>query len=141
MLHLTLCADALAYETGVDQKRIDPERLTFTAPFSAKRRGVETRLIMSATTAKSDTTLITNIARAHAWLNRIKTGDTIRDIASYEYTSAKRVQETLEYAFLAPDIVRDVLAGNQPLGLTSTWIATHKIPACWSDQRALFATL
>ncbi len=42
---------------------------------------------------------------------------------------------------LAPDIVRDILAGKQPLGLTSTWVATHTLPVDWADQRALIATL
>lgn len=44
-------------------------------------------------------------------------------------------------AFLAPDIIRDVLDGKQPLGFTSHWAKTHSIPSNWVDQRKLLKTL
>ena len=50
-------------------------------------------------------------------------------------------RDRLPLAFLAPDITRDILAGKQPIGLTSTWIMTHRLPISWDDQRALIATL
>ena len=71
----------------------------------------------------------------------MKTGESFEEIATSEHTSKRRVQQTLEYAFLAPDIVRDILVGKQPLGLTSTWVATHTLPTDWAEQRALIATL
>lgn len=47
----------------------------------------------------------------------------------------------IDLAFLAPDIVRDVIDGKQPLGFTSEWCKTHVLPSDWGDQRALIATL
>lgn len=47
----------------------------------------------------------------------------------------------IELAFLAPDIIRDVLDGKQPLGFTSHWAKTHSIPSNWVDQRKLLKTL
>ncbi len=69
--------------------------------------------------------MIANIARSHQWLDRIKNGEALDQIAGGENTTRQRVQQTLNFAFLAPDIVRDIVAGKQPIGLTSTWIAMH----------------
>lgn len=44
-------------------------------------------------------------------------------------------------AFLAPDLLRQVMEGKQPLGLTSDWAMRCRIPSDWTEQRALFATL
>jgi site-specific DNA recombinase len=52
-----------------------------------------------------------------------------------------RVQQAICYAFLAPDIIRQVLQGRQPLGLTSKWIFRHALPMDWAEQRALIARL
>ena len=47
----------------------------------------------------------------------------------------------IDLAFLAPDIVRDVLEGSNPIGLTSDWLLRHDPPGRWTEQRALVATL
>ncbi len=47
----------------------------------------------------------------------------------------------IDLAFLAPDIIRDVLEGRQPLGFTSDWCLRHCLPSDWADQRRLLATL
>lgn len=47
----------------------------------------------------------------------------------------------IDLAFLAPDIIRDVLDGKQPVGFTSEWLLRHDLPSDWQDQRALIATL
>jgi hypothetical protein len=35
----------------------------------------------------------------------------------------------IDLAFLAPDIVRDVLHGKQPMGFTSDWCKTRDLPS------------
>jgi site-specific DNA recombinase len=138
---LSLDACALATTLKVEKSSINLDQLTFDVPFTQKRRGVETRLVWPGPATQVDEALVGNIARAHTWLVRVQDGESPDAIASSENTSNRRVQQTLEYAFLAPDIVRDILAGKQPLGLTSTWVATHTLPVDWADQRALIATL
>ena len=115
--------------------------MCFDVPFTQKRSGVETRLVLASASPQKDQTLIANIARALDWQDRVKRGETLDDIAHAHQTNKKRGQQMLEYAFLAPDIVRDILAGTQPSGLTSTWVTTHAIPSDWSKQRALISTL
>jgi hypothetical protein len=132
---------AVACSLGIESDLFEPFDTTFDAPFTLKRRGVEIRFAMDAPSAKQDEALIANVARAYAWLEQIKAGTTIVEIADAEGTARRRVQQVLEFAFLAPDITRDILAGTQPIGLTSTWIMTHRLPLSWDEQRALIATL
>ena len=66
---------------------------------------------------------------------------TYADIAAEDGVPAYRVQQAICYAFLAPDIVRQVLQGRQPVGLTSKYIFRHSLPIDWAEQRALIATL
>lgn len=47
----------------------------------------------------------------------------------------------LDLAFLAPDIMRDVLDGRQPLGFTSDLCLRHEVPSDWQAQCDLIATL
>lgn len=65
-----------------------------------------------------DRTLLRNFAKAHAWFERIKAGETFAEIAAAGGTSKCRIQQMISLAFLAPDIVRDVIEGRQPAGFT-----------------------
>ena len=100
-----------------------------------------TKLIFADQPTGQDPKLIVNIAKAHAWFEQIKTGQTFDQVAKSEQTSKRRIQQMIELAFLAPDIIRDVLDGKQPLGFTSHWAKTHSIPSNWVDQRKLLKTL
>ncbi|EIE52700.1 hypothetical protein C357_02344, partial [Citreicella sp. 357] len=88
-----------------------------------------------------DETLIQNIAKAHLWFEQIKAGRTLSEIAKAEGTTNGRIYQLIDLAFLAPDIIRDVLDGKHPPGFTSDWCVRHTLPGDWQDQRALIATL
>lgn len=126
---------------NVAEDRIDPDQLSVTTPFTMRRRGVETRLVLGNDALPPDQKLITNIAAALGWLDRIKAGKTYAEIAAEDGVPKSRVQQAICYAFLAPDIVRQVLQGRQPIGLTSMWIFRHPLPLDWAEQRALIARL
>ncbi|MBT8418862.1 MAG: recombinase family protein [Silicimonas sp.] len=140
-LRLKLDPALLAVRLGVDPSGVDDSALPSSHPFQLRKRGVETKLILDDTPPEKDETLIRNIARAHAWFERIKGGQTFAEIAAMEDTSKRRIQQMIELAFLAPDIVRDVLDGRQPLGFTSDWCLRHALPSDWAEQRAIIATL
>ena len=82
-----------------------------------------------------------NIARANDWLDQMKAGRTYAEIAQSAGTSKRRVQQMIDLAFLAPDIVRSIKEGRQPIGLTSDWLLRHDLPSDWDRQRAIVATL
>ena len=140
---LSICLDqkktATFFERDSDDQIKDP--LTFKAPFQIRKRGVETKLIFADAPGARDETLIKNIAKANHWFEQIKSGKTFSQIAANDQVSKRRIQQMIELAFLAPDIIRDVLEGTQPIGFTSDWYLRHAIPVSWTEQRALIATL
>jgi len=59
----------------------------------------------------------------------------------FNQTSKRHIQQMINLAFLAPDIVRDVLEGTQPFGFTSDWCKHHSLPVSWTEQPTLIAAL
>ncbi|MGL4237833.1 hypothetical protein [Tabrizicola sp.] len=101
----------------------------------------QTELILGNVPQPLDRTLIANIATAASRLDRIKAGKTYAEIAKEDGIPKYRVQQAICYAVLAPDIVRPILQGRQPIGLTSKWIFHHPLPMDWAEQRAVIASL
>ncbi|MEL7202849.1 MAG: recombinase family protein [Pseudomonadota bacterium] len=140
-LTLQLSPNALAVTAQCEPGVINEGSLTRTCPFQLRKRGVETRIILAEAPAEIDETLIRNITRAHNWFEVIKSGKTFSEIAVAEGTHKSRVQQMIGLAFLAPDIIRDVLEGKQPVGFTSDWCKSNTLPSDWAEQRELLATL
>lgn len=119
----------------------DPDDLTLSLPFTERRRGVEMKLVIGNDAAEVDEKLLANIIRANHWYQRLKEGQNFDAIAAEAGTSKRRVQQVIDLAFLAPDIVRDVTNGAQPMGLTSDRCLRHDLPSDWQAQRQRIATL
>ena len=78
------------------------------------------------------------IARAHVWFEQIKSGQrkSIEEIARAEKVNAGNVTRTLPLAFLAPSIVEAILAGAQPVELTTKRLQRLvPLPYDWAEQR------
>jgi hypothetical protein len=138
---IALCPTSLAHSLEVDLDRITTNALSITAPFQTRKRGVETKIILNGVARPIDEILLGNIASAHAWYGMLKAGKTFAEISKATGTSKRRIQQMLDLAFLAPDIIRDVIEGHQPVGFTSDWCLRHDLPADWQAQRDLIATL
>ena len=102
---------------------------------------IETKLVLGNPTKSVDRTLLRNIANALSWLDRIKAGKTYEEIATENAIPTDRVRKAIRYAFLAPDIVRAIVEGRQPVGLTSSYLLHHPLPDDWEKQRVLVKTL
>ena len=137
LLDRNTCAACLSM--GPD--RIREDALRIHAPFRLRRRGVETKLVLGNPTKSVDRTLLRNIRNALSWLDRIKAGKTYEQIATEDAIPTDRVRKAIRYAFLAPDIVRAIVEGRQPVGLTSSYLLHYPLPDDWEKQRALIATL
>ena len=140
---LELERDTLAEDASCVSERdtLAEDALPYSFPFQLRKRGVETKLIFADSPTGVDEKLVRNIAKAHHWFGLIKAGKTFAEIADAEARSKRRVQQMIDLAFLASDIVRDVLAGRQPLGFTSDWCLRHTLPSDWTEQRKILATL
>jgi DNA invertase Pin-like site-specific DNA recombinase len=136
----------------IDQRRVanildtsaetlNEDALSIGSVFQIRKRGVETKLIFADMPIGQDDALIRNIAKAHSWFEQMKAGKSFAQIADAEKTSKRRVQQMIDLAFLAPNIVRDVLEGKQPIGFTSDWCLRHTLPSDFEEQRQLLKSL
>lgn len=140
-IQIELSAQQLAKTFNISDDDFENDGLSFEAAFQHRKRGVETKLILSGEVAPRDETLFRNIAVAHKYLAAIKSGRTLSEISGAEGTSKQRIQHLVKLAFLTPEVVRRVHEGQQPVGLTCEWLLRNEIPFDWQEQRSLFATL
>lgn len=140
-IQASIAEKTIAEYLSVDPKRISKEHLNLWSDFRHRKRGVETKLILADATRPRDETLFKNIALAHRYFDMIRSGKTYTEIAEAEGASKRRIQQLVELAFLAPDIIRDVWEGAQPVGLTSQWLKSHAFTPMWDEQRDLFRSL
>ena len=116
--------------------------ITRDIPMQMKRRGVEMRLVVGGDNnpARTDATLITAIARAHQWFRQLATGQVsnIAEIATREGVDRSYATRILGLAFLAPDIVERIIAGQQPADLNIEKLTKHmEFPTDWPQQRQM----
>ena len=102
----------------------DAACLTMTRfiPLEMKRRGVELRLVIegeSAPAARPDPHLLKAVARGHRWFNELASGKSasIKEIARREGVYDSYVKRLIPLAFLAPELVRSICNGSQPIGI------------------------
>jgi site-specific DNA recombinase len=135
-LDITLSAETIAEWFGVPEDAIDRGRIRLETPFRIRRRGKESRLVFGATHAAPDLKLIRMIALAPSWLEEIKSGILMKDIAARYGWRTLMVRQRIQLAFLSPAIVGAILEGRQPEGLTLTQLVTSDIPLDWDEQWA-----
>ena len=140
-LALRLSHQAIAGLAGFAPDRIHPNELTLDVPFRMRRRVVELKLYLGDAPPEVDRILVQNIVKARCWLALIIEGKTFAEIAETEGTSRRRVQDVIDLAFLAPDILDAIASGEQPDGLTTDYLIKSGFPAIWSEQRRQFADL
>ena len=79
--------------------------------------------------------LITAVARAHVWYERLLSGEatSLRAIAREHGVTPRYVGRLLRCAFLAPEIVDAILQGHQPPQLTLARLCKN-LPLDWARQ-------
>ncbi|WP_170610836.1 recombinase family protein [Ruegeria arenilitoris] len=140
-LNVRLSPDEIAELVECRKDRVNASALHFVSPFRMRRRGVELKLHLENAPTEVDRTLVQNIVKAQRWMAMILSGKTFAEIAEAEGTSKRRVQDVVDLAMLAPDILDAIASGEQPAGLTSDYLIKSGVPAPWSEQREQFATL
>ncbi|MDP2118526.1 MAG: recombinase family protein [Hoeflea sp.] len=141
-IEISLSPEALADAMAISEDELNPDSRTFELPFQFRKRGVETKLVIGAETSQSiDATLIRSIAKAHRYYDAIKSGETFEEIAESEGLSKRRIMQVIDLAFLAPEIVKQIVQGDQPAGLTAKWLGINPLPSDWQAQRHIIAAL
>ena len=120
---------------------VTPVSICRLVPVQMKRRGQEMRMVIGGSTptcASVDVCLLQAVARARRWFDQIATGEvsSVSEIALKEGVTSRWVTRILPLAFLAPDIVKSVITGTQPVELTrQQLIIDRPLPADWVTQR------
>ncbi|MEZ5879424.1 MAG: recombinase family protein [Nitratireductor sp.] len=134
-------AEALQIQT-TDTQADATKPAIITLPIRLRRRGVETKLVLTAdpqTTSSPDPGLIRLIAQAHYFLEQLTNGAarSITDLAAITGTNPTEISRMLPFAFLAPDITRTILEGRHPVELTARHLSRiEHLPIAWKDQRS-----
>jgi len=109
-------------------------------PLRMKRRGVETRIIMTEgedLPRKVDPALLKAVARAKAWFEELASGRvrSLTDIARREKIAPRYVERLSRLSFVAPRIVVAICQGRQPADLSAeTLLNRIDLPLEWSAQ-------
>ncbi|MDX1486311.1 MAG: hypothetical protein R3229_17705, partial [Alphaproteobacteria bacterium] len=111
---------------------------------SFKRRGAGTKLVLTNSPAREpeiDISLIAAVAKGHRWFSEIKQRgvQSVSQLSECHGVDRTEIGRLIPLAFLAPDIVEDILNGRQPIDLTVTRLKRMAdLPVSWSEQRKLF---
>ena len=145
-LRIAVAAKALRVQSvGESDRDRDtvPDEIPLDVPVRFKRRGAELKLVMAderAPAANPDRKLIDAVIQAHRWFEDLRSGEvaSVLDLANGHGLDRGNVSKTLPLAFLAPDIVQDILDGRQPPELAASRLKRiGELPASWAAQRQL----
>ncbi|MEX1036590.1 MAG: recombinase family protein [Sneathiella sp.] len=116
------------------------ETITLKIAIKLQRRGVEAKLIIAGNTRarQPDPDLCRLIASGRYWFDQLASGEvkSVKEIAEREKVFDTEITRILPLAFLAPEIIEDILAGRQPEGLTVMGLKRiNPLPTDWQVQK------
>ena len=91
------------------------EKLTLSSPFRMRRRSIELKLHLGDTPPEVEWTVVQDMVKPHSWMAIIMP-KALTEIAQAEGISKRRVQDLVDHAMLAPDILDAIAGGEQPDG-------------------------
>ena len=106
-----------------------------------KRRGVETRIVVSSGAEPPrtvDPALLKAVSRARQWFDELASGRvrSLAEVARREGITRRYVERLARLAFVAPKIVEAISRGQQPAELNAEILLNRvNLPLAWSEQR------
>ena len=90
-----------------------------------------------------DRALVRAVSLAKRWAHLLESGEvrSVAGLAERHGLCNHYAGRLLPLAWLAPDLVRQILEGTQPRAITLAALTKAPLPADWDDQRRLFASL
>ncbi len=115
---------------------------TIESSFTLRKRGIEQKLVLaSGPIYGPDLTLIKRILRAMTWLDQIKLGCTISEIANGENVTPEYITHNLGLGFLSPRVLKAIASGKQRPDISSYRLSKKTIPIDWNEQAPIFLEL
>jgi site-specific DNA recombinase len=113
-------------------------------PAILRRRGAESKIVLASGNMPEardrDPLLVKLVANATHWLEQLAKGEatSVRDIARLNNVAENDVSRFLPLAFLAPDIIENIVSGRYPPKLTAEKLKRiGKLPHDWQRQREI----
>ncbi len=118
------------------------ELVTIFTQVKIERCGMAMRLLVGNKTVNQnlDANLIQTIRHGQDWLDKLTSGKTksIGELAAEVGITNTAVGNMIHRAFLAPDIIRAIMNGTQPIHVTGDFLKRNApLPLDWDDQRIL----
>lgn len=117
----------------VTSEDLNEERLQFTAPFTLRKRGVETKLIVGEERTGFDSLLMKTLHDAIRWKKAILEGIGITALAKQQGLHTHQISNRIQMAFLPPRIMRAIAGCTQPAYLNTETFVRPNIPLRWSE--------
>ncbi|CAM3762348.1 recombinase family protein [Polynucleobacter brandtiae] len=116
--------------------------LIITTQAKIERCGFGMKLLVGNQSQRqsADAVLVASIQKGQAWLEQLTSGKakSLAEIAKAERVTTPYITNTIHRAFLAPDIVRAILNGQQPHTLTANSLKQLlPLPHDWDEQRKI----
>jgi site-specific DNA recombinase len=118
--------------------------LTRLIPLQMRRRGIELRFVIrdnSKASPRTDPALLKLIARTHCWFDDLVSGRaaSMAQIGQREKVGKRYVSRIIRLAFLAPEIVEQIVHGCQPPELSAEALLKDRtqLPLAWESQHKL----
>ena len=90
-----------------------------------------------------DRALVRAVAMARRWTADLRTGrhGSTAQLAKAENLCVRYLGQILPLAYMAPDLVEQIIAGRQPHALSLGALIAHPFPMDWNEQRRLFMAI
>lgn len=108
------------------------------AEYTLRKRGLERKLVLSSEAErKPDMALAKRVHAAMNWLDQIKLGRAIIDIAKEDSVSPEYITHNLGLSLLSPKILQAIASGKQRRDVSAYQLSKITIPAKWRDQESI----
>ncbi|MEZ5938624.1 MAG: recombinase family protein [Hyphomonadaceae bacterium] len=112
-----------------------PADLTIKASFTQRRRGVEQRIVLDANKpVEPDIVLVKLVHRATRWVERLKAGASITQLAAAEGVKPTFLTQRIHLGLLSPRIVEALIDGRLPPEITAQSLISQRPGEVWKEQ-------
>ena len=123
------------------QEEVDREPVALSASAVRVRHGKEVRLLLTNSSAETPrhpnlVALLKEAAEAKQLIEK-GAGENLSTIASREGRCRTYLGKLYRIAHLSPEIVQLIMAGEQPVHLTTRLLLSTPLPASWTEQKKL----
>ena len=90
-----------------------------------------------------DRALVRAVAMAKRWTADLRTGryGSTTQLARTENLCVRYLGQILPLAYMAPDLMEQIISGRQPQALSLGALIAHPFPMDWNEQRRLFMAI